>query len=210
MKALRESLLWRYAVKTFDPAKKLSEGQLDALLDAIRLAPSSYGLQPYKVVVVTSPELRAKLRAHARDQAQVTDASHLLVFCARRMIDEAHVRAFADLTAKERGLTPEKHASFLQAMLGSMTKKAPEEHHPWARSQAYIALGFLLFAAAHLKIDACPMEGFDAAKVTEDLGVGPDWQAVALCPVGFRDPADPYAARKKVRFPKEEFFVFRA
>lgn len=203
-----DDLRWRYATKKFDPSKKLSDAQLDELLDATRLAASSYGLQPYKILVVTDPAVRAKIREHAWNQSQVTDASHLLVFAAYKSIDEAYVDGYVALIAKERGMTVEALKGFRDMMVGSIKGQTPESLAQWMKRQAYIAVGFALSAAAHMQIDACPMEGFDATHVDVDLGLtDKNLTTAVIMPIGFRAADDAAAGYAKVRFPKEELFI---
>lgn len=208
MSALLESLQWRYATKKFDPTKKLSVSELNELTEALRLSASSYGLQPYKFMVISDPELRAKVRAHAWGQAQVTDASHLIVLLAEKVVDETHVDAYIENIAKTRGTTAESLATFKSMMMQTVNGRTPQELAEWAKKQGYIALGFLLSAAAHLRIDTCPMEGFSVPDVDNDLGLpARNLTAFALCPVGFRAADDETASMKKVRFPKEALFL---
>lgn len=209
MSTYLENLQWRYATKKFDPSKKLTQAQLDELLHATQLAASSYGLQPYKVYVVTNPAVREKIKEHAWGQPQVTDASHLIVFCAKRTIDEKYVDAYISLIAKTRGMSAADLKSFRDMMVGMMKGRTPEMLASWMKCQAYIALGFLLSAAAHHRIDACPMEGFDPTHVDVDLGlIDKDLTAVTLCPVGFRAADDAASSLKKVRLPKDDLFTF--
>ncbi len=208
MSNLNESLQWRYATKKFDPSKKLTDAQLDELLEATRLSASSYGLQAYRLIVVTDPAVRAKIREHAWNQSQVTDASHLIVICPLQSIDEAYVGKYIDNIATTRGMPAEKLKGFRDMMVGSIKAQTPEKMAAWLKCQAYIAAGFLLSAAAHAKIDACPMEGFDPAQVDVDVGLlGKNMTAAILVPVGFRAADDEAASYKKVRLSKDEFIM---
>jgi nitroreductase len=210
MKSFTDALNWRYATKKFDTSKKLTDDQLKSLTDALRLAPSSYGLQPFHFVIVSDPAIRAKIREHAWNQPQVTDASHLIVLCARRSIDAAYVDSFIARIAKTRGMTAESLQSYREMMAGSIAGRTPENLADWMKRQAYIALGVVLSAAAVAGIDACPMEGFDPTHVDTDLGLAEqNLTAVALCPVGFRAADDATAAYAKVRMPLEEVVTFR-
>ncbi len=205
-----ENLQWRYATKKFDPSKKLSQEQLDILMAATRLSASSFGLQPYKVMIVTNPDVRKKIQEHAWGQAQIADASHLFIFCPNRTMDEAYIDHFVELVAKERGTTAESLKSYRDMMVGSMKAKSPEQLAAWMKCQAYIAVGFLLSAAAEHQIDACPMEGFDPAHVDVDLGIVEDnLTSAVIVAVGYRAADDASASYKKVRFPNEELFVWR-
>ncbi len=210
MSTYNDHLLWRYATKKFDPTKKLTQTQLDELLESARLSASSFGLQPYKFVVVTDPAVRAKLREHAWGQSQVTDASHLIVICSYRTMDAAYVDRFAQLVGAERGVPAENLKGYRDMMVGSIQGRSPEQLADWMKRQAYIALGFLLSAAAQNEIDACPMEGFDPTHVDVDLGLAEqNLTAAVFCPIGFRAADDETASYKKVRFPKEELFIFK-
>lgn len=204
MSGFNESLHWRYATKKFDPSKKLSKTQLDGLIEAADLAASSYGLQPYKMIVITNPDLRAQIRAAAWNQTQVTDASHMVLFAAKTGVDEAYIDAFVANIAKTRGVTVESLKGYRDMMVGSMGKM----NTTWCQKQAYIALGTLLSAAAHEEIDACPMEGFDPAKVDEILGLAKmGLTATVFCPVGFRAADDATASYKKVRLSRQDFVI---
>lgn len=203
-----ENLKWRAAIKSFDPAKKINAVKLDELLTAIQLAPSSAGLQHYKVLVVENPEIREKLREAAYGQAQLTEASQVIVFAAETNIDEAYVKSYIDLIAATRETDRENLAGFEQMLMGSITGRTEDQKIIWAAKQAYIALGVLLTAAAELEIDACPMEGFDAGKFDEILGLKELGLTVAvIAPVGYRSDADVYSKMAKVRKPKQELFI---
>ncbi len=205
---LLEQLHWRYAVKAFDPARKLSPEQLDALLESLRLAASSFGLQPWKFVVVDDPALRAKVRENAWGQSQTTDASQLIVLCAQRELTAADIDRWSAELTKARGGDPAIHEGYRKMMLGWHKSKTPEQLKQWMARQVYLALGTLLTAAAALGIDACPMEGFDPVKVGEVLGLEKlGLEAVVMCPVGFRSAADKYAGVAKVRYPQDEVIV---
>ncbi|HRH93328.1 MAG TPA: NAD(P)H-dependent oxidoreductase [Candidatus Peribacteria bacterium] len=208
MPTFTDSLRWRYATKKFDTAKKLTDAQLDELLEAANLSASSYGLQPYRLVVVKDPAIRAKIREHAWGQAQVTDASHLIVICPMRSIDEAYVAKYIDNITKTRGMPAGNLKGFHDMMVGSIKAQTPEKMAAWLKCQAYIAVGFLLSAAASAGIDACPMEGFDPAHVDVDLGLlDKNLTSAVMVPVGFRAADDESASYKKVRLPKDEFVL---
>lgn len=205
--ALLDSLNWRYATKVFDSSKKLSTEQMDALLEALRLAPSSYGMQPWKFVVVDSVELREKLKPVSWNQAQITDASHLIVLCRPDSITAQDVDRLMEATATARGIEVSSLDGYKQMVMG-VTQMSPEQQAVWASKQAYLALGVLLTAAAEMGIDACPMEGFDPAQYDEILGLNAKGlHSVVVCPVGFRSADDKYATAKKVRYPREEVVV---
>jgi len=201
-------LNWRYAVRDFDATQKLSPEQWTEVLEALRLSPSSYGLQPYQFVVVENPELRGKLVEASYNQAKVVEASHLIVLCRREKIDAVYVEKFIELNAKTRGVEVASLEGFKQMLLGFVGGLTPEKYAPWADKQVYLALGNLLTSCAVLGIDAAPMEGFSPEKYDEILDLpAKGLRSVVLCAMGMRSPADTYAAAKKVRFPKEELFV---
>ena len=206
---LLERLNWRYATKQFDPQRKISARDWDTLESALQLSPSSGGLQPWKFIVVTDPAVRAKLRAAAYGQAQITDASHLVVFAAKTNFNEADVDAHLAHVAKIQGISVEALAPLRGMLVGGIVKAQDEAgRSAWARNQAYIALGNLLTSAALLGIDACPMEGFDRAQFDEILGLKTKGLASAVvAAVGYRSATDKYAGAPKVRFPKAHVFL---
>ena len=201
-------LHWRYATKKFDPTRKVSAEALNELLEVLRLAPSSYGLQPWKFVVVENTQLRKEIRKHAWDQSQVTDASDLIVLCSLKNMDEAYIKNFVIQIAKSRGVAPQSLAGYEQMMVGFAKSKTPSELAHWMKRQVYLALGMLLYACAQKGIDSCPMEGFDAQKVDEILGLDQEnLESVVFCPVGYRASDDAYATHKKIRFEPNEVFT---
>lgn len=198
--ALQKSLSWRYATKKFDPARKIPQDLFDGLLRAAQLAPSSYGLQPWKFIVVNDPAVRAKLRPHAWNQAQITDASHLVVFARRSTVTGADVDRLIDRIVEVRKAPREALADYRNMMLGTVNKPGAD-HSAWNARQTYIALGFFLAAAAVAGVDACPMEGFDPAKFDEILGLGPDgYMSTVVVAAGYRAADDSFASSAKVRF----------
>lgn len=201
-------LYWRYATKKFDTTKKVGEKDLDQLLESLRLSPSSFGLQPWKFIVVTDKKLRQQVRLVSWNQSQVTDASHLIVLCARKTIDAKYVDSYIALMKKERKMSAVKAFAYATYLKTSVSTKKPEEQRTWASKQVYIALGFLLYTAALLQIDSCPMEGFDSKKCDNILGLNDtDYRSVVFCPIGYRAKDDKYATEKKVRWAKEEVIV---
>jgi nitroreductase len=196
-----DALQWRYATKKFDASKKVSEADLHELLEAARLAPSSYGLQPWGFVVVTDPALRKRLREHAWNQAQIEDASHLIVLCARTDVDEKFVKRYVESIAKTRNVPVESIKGYEDMMVGFVKGETPASMVAWAQRQVYLALGVLLEAAALKRIDACPMEGFDPAKFDEVLALKKhNLTAAVLCTLGYRAADDHSAKHLKVRF----------
>lgn len=200
------ALNWRYATKQFDPARKIPEADWKALEESLRLAPSSFGIQPWKFIVVESPELRAKLRECSWGQAQVTEASHLVVLAVKQAVDATHLDRFIADTAKTRGSTVESLAGYRKVMdgfLAGLTKSGKLEF--WASKQVYIASGQFMAAAAVMGIDTCPLEGIDPAKYDALLGLtGTGWATQMTIAAGYRAASDKYATAAKVRFPAAE------
>jgi len=206
---LLEQLNWRYATKQFDAARKLPAEDLEALITAATLSPSSLGLQLWKFAVVENPEIREKLKAASWGQSQITDASQLIVFAAKKSITEEDIDAHLRNIAAVQGVPFESLAGLREmAVGGTIHAKTPEERAQWAKRQVYIPLGVVLTSASLMGIDACPMEGFDPAAYDEILGLGEaGYGAVAVAAVGYRSAEDKYAAAPKVRFPKEKTVV---
>lgn len=195
-----ESLNWRYATKAYDASKKLTQEQINNLLEVINLSPSSYGLQPYKVIHVKNPEIREKLKAASWGQPQITDASELLVFTVPTNLNDSHVDKFINHVAEVRGTQAEQLKGYADMIKGSINSHDDAGKVSWAAKQAYIALGFLLEAAAIEKIDATPMEGFDSAQYNEILGLGAEnLTSVVVATLGYRSETDEYINLKKVR-----------
>lgn len=202
---LIESLNWRYATKKFSD-KKLSADKLQTIIEAINLSASSAGLQPYRLVVIENRELRKELCEGSRNP-QIAEASHLLVFAAYSAIKKEHIEKYVQLTARVRGIAEENLADFKNSLESHILSKTDEENFIWSAKQAYIALGTGLIAAATLQVDATPIEGFDAEKFDEVLGLKEKrLKSVVLLALGYRDEENDFLAKlKKVRFPKEEF-----
>ncbi len=200
-----EQLNWRYAVKKFDAIRKVSDEDWNMLEQSLILAPSSFGLQPYKFVVVTDDKLKAELMPAAYGQTQIADCSHLVVVAYKKVLTDADIEHFVERNMEVRNQPHEQLADYENTMKGS-AKKAVSDNtiETWNSRQAYLALGFLLETAAILGIDACPMEGFNPAEFNRILGLE-DYSAVTLCAVGYRDAENDWLANlPKVRFPKEE------
>ncbi len=209
--SLLEQLNWRYATKKFDATKKISAPDWAVLEQALVLTASSYGLQPWKFIVVTDPALKAKLRPASWNQAQVEDCSHLVVFTAKQDISEADVDRFIARIAEVRGGAVESLAGYKGFMVGDLVKGARHAIiQEWAARQTYIAMGNLLTSAALLGIDACPFEGIEPAKYDEILGLqGTGYATVAACPLGYRASDDKYASVPKVRFETKDVVEHR-
>jgi nitroreductase len=197
------NLMWRYATKKFDPQQKLSSAETDMLEEALRLAPNSFGLQLWKFYRIDDPSIRATMKKVSYDQPQITDASHIYALASKIVPTEQDVTDFIESIKTTRGATDESLAEYKKTLERAISGK-PEDVAVWTAKQVYIALGFILSAAAQHHIDACPMEGFDHDKVSEIIGATKDGYAVqALCAVGHRATDDKHATEKKVRYPKE-------
>lgn len=205
---LIDSLNWRYATKSFDSEKKLNEAQLDSLLNAVQLAPSSYGLQPYQVIIVSNQEIKEKLKAAAYNQAQLTEASHVFVFAIHKEFTTAHVDEYANNIAKTRNIEIATIQGFVDIMKGTVNSKTQDQLSVWNAHQAYIALGILLETAALHNIDTCPMEGFDNTAFDNILGLADkNLTSVVIATVGFRSESDAYQHYAKVRKLKEDLYI---
>lgn len=206
--AILDSLQWRAAIKSFDSTKKLTQQQLNDLLAAVQLAPSSGGLQPYRIIVVEDADVRAKLREAAYGQAQLTDASQIFVFAAETQVDTQLVAKYIDLIATTRNVAREELVGFEQMLAGNVASRTADENISWASKQAYIGLGVLLAAAADLQIDGCPMEGFSPAAFDEILGLKEKGLTTAvIAAVGFRSGEDVYSKLPKVRKAHNNLFI---
>jgi nitroreductase/dihydropteridine reductase len=184
---LNEKLNWRYATKKMDPARIVPQDKIERILESVRLAPTSSGLQPFEVIVVTNPEVRAKIRAAGFDQAQITEASHLLVFAAWDTYTAERIDEVAARTAADRGVPIEGVATYYDMLKGTYLPLAAEVNFQHAARQAYIAFGIALTAAAFEAVDATPMEGFDPAQVDDILGLrARGLRSVTLLPIGYR------------------------
>ncbi len=196
---LIRQLQWRYATKKFDAARKISKDDWATLEQTLVLAPSSYGLQPWRFYVIENPKVREKLKSASWNQTQITDASHLVVFAIKKDLAAADVERFVQRIADVRKVPSSALDGYKNTMLGSLTTPRPGfDVNAWSARQAYIALGVFLTSAAVLNIDACPMEGFDPAQYDEILGLKKDgYSAVVVATAGYR-AAD--AAQAKARF----------
>lgn len=208
MTQIIDDLNWRYATKAFDPEKKVSKEDLETLLEALRLTPSSFGLQPWAFVVVETQEILEQLLPVSWNQQQVTQASHTFVLCRKESMDEAYVdRYIADLCEK-RGMKVEDMGGLSKVIKDFLSKHSEESLKQWMSDQVYIALGQLMTVAATMKIDACPMEGFDSNGYDEILGLKEKGlSSVVVCPVGYRASDDKYATLTKIRWELDDLVV---
>ncbi|MGV8142285.1 MAG: NAD(P)H-dependent oxidoreductase [Candidatus Pacearchaeota archaeon] len=202
-------LNWRYATKKFDTTKHVTEDELHELLEVMRLSPSSFGLQPWKFIIVKNKDVRQKIRAAAWDQPQVTEASHLIVLCAKKDVTHQDIKKYIEKIASHRAISTESLKGFEDMMIGFRNARSNSEIADWAKRQVYIPLGMMLSACARKKIDACPMEGFNPNLVDEILGLeSKGFTSVALCGIGHRAHDDHSANYAKVRFDTNEVIEF--
>lgn len=202
---LLAALQWRYATKQFDPARIIPEETWSALEESLVLAPSSFGLQPWKFLIVKDTAKRAELVGVSWGQKQVVDASHLVVLASRRDITATEIDLWVARMSEVQGAPPELLAPYREMIVGFAARLSPEERTVWNSKQIYIALGQLLTSAAVLGIDACPMEGIDPAAYDRILGLeGSEFTTRVICPLGYRAADDKYATQPKTRFPKEQ------
>lgn len=193
-------LVWRAAIKKYDSARQLTDQQLDLLLEAANLAPTSYGLQPFKIWVVNDADTKAKLQQVGYNQPQFVDASHILVFAAKQTVTEHDVAEFTQRIMDQRHQDHSEVSDYEQMIIGTIKAKSDAELHAWSARQAYLALGVTIATAAEHKIDTSPMEGFDAAEFDTILGIAEQgYHAIVALAAGFRSPDDKYAQMPKVR-----------
>jgi len=204
---LNERLNWRYATKKMDPSRKVPQDKLDRILEAVRLAPTSSGLQPFEVIVVKNPAIREKLKEAGYGQTQITDATAVLVFAAWDNYTEARIDDVLALTEKVRGGTSETLTGYFDRLKASYVPRGADTNFEHAARQAYIGLGLAMTAAAFEEVDATPMEGFEPEKFDEILGLAKrGLKTVAILPVGYRaEEGDWLKGAKKVRRPMDQF-----
>ncbi|MNF42081.1 putative NAD(P)H nitroreductase YfkO [compost metagenome] len=199
---------WRYATKKFDATKKISDKDLNILKEAIRLSSSSYGLQPYKVIIVENSELRAQIQPAAWGQAQIVDASHLIIFANETALGDDTIDSFLKNISETRNTPIEALSGYGDFMKSKILTLSSEAKNNWTAKQTYLALGNLLNAAAELKIDATPMEGFVPAQVNEILGLDKlGLNATLIATLGYRHEEDATQHNKKVRKSHEDLFI---
>lgn len=202
-----ENQNWRYATKKFDTTKKVSTEDLETLKKAIQLSSSSYGLQLYKVFIIENPAIRAQLQPVSWGQSQIVEASHLFVFANVVDVQENHIDNYVQNIANTRGLALEDLKGYSDFMKSKIVSLPVEQKAVWTSKQTYLALGNLLNAAAELKIDVTPMEGFEPEKYNEILGLNKlGLNASLVATVGYRHEEDATQHYAKVRKPIEELF----
>lgn len=207
MSTFIENQNWRYATKKFDSTKKVDTKDIEILKEAIQLSASSYGLQPYKIFFIENPEVRAQLQSAAWGQTQIVDASHLIVFASINKLDENYIDSFIENIASTRSLQVSDLEGYASFMKNAILNLPEDKMATWTAKQTYIALGNLLAAAAELKIDATPMEGFEPEKFNEILGFNKrGLHATLVVPIGYRHAEDALQFAAKVRKSEEELF----
>lgn len=208
MSNILEHRTWRYATKKFDTTKKVSDEDLETLLEATRLSASSYGLQPYHVIVVSDQKVKEQLKPASWNQSQITDASHIIVFANATEFGEELVDDYLTNVSETRNIPEEGLKGYSDFMKSKLIDLPTETKSNWTARQAYIAFGNLMQAAAELKIDTCPMEGFESDKYNEILGLeDKNLNAAVVLAVGYRSAEDETQHLPKVRKSKEELFT---
>lgn len=204
---LVENLKWRYATKKFDASKKVSQEKIDYLKEAVQLAASSFGLQPYKVLEIKNNTLKLELKPFSRNQSQITDSSHLFVFCNYVKVTDADIEKVMQLKSEIAGLPREKVAEYGKFVKGKVRNKSEAELLDWTARQTYIALANAMNACAELHLDCTPIEGFEPEGYNEKLGLAEKGlNACVLLAVGYRHAEDRAQGVTKVRKPIEAIF----
>jgi len=206
--SLLDALKWRYATKKMS-GEKVPQEHVNQIIEAARLAPTSSGLQPFRIIEITDLELKEKIKPVAYGQAQITDASHLLVFAAWDKYTEERIRSVFSHANQERGLPDESPSDYEVQLTGSLLSKTPEENFAHAARQAYIGFGVAIAEAALLKVDATPMEGFNGPELDELLGLKErGLRSVTILALGHRaESGDWLVNLKKVRTPASQFLI---
>lgn len=208
MNNFNENANWRYATKKFDATKKIKAEDLEFLKESIQLSASSYGLQPYKVLIIENPEIRAKLQPASWGQTQIVDAAYVIVFANELNVGNDQIDAYVKNIAETRGITIDNIKPYGDFMKSAITNMPEDAKNIWTAKQTYLALGNLLNAAAELKIDVTPMEGFLPEQYNEILGLAEKGLNAALvATIGYRAEDDDNQFNKKVRKSKEDLFI---
>ncbi|ANF50552.1 NAD(P)H-dependent oxidoreductase [Chryseobacterium glaciei] len=205
---LIEKLNWRFATKAMN-GEKVPQEKVDKILEAARLAPTSSGLQPFEIIVITNKEVKEQIKPHAWNQPQITDCSHLLVFAAWDNYTEERINNMFDLTNEIRGFKNEGWENYRQMLLGTYPQRSAEENFTHAAKQAYISFGAAIIAAAFEEVDSTPMEGFSPEAVDEVLNLKEKGlKSVLLLPIGYREASNDWLVNlAKVRKSKEDFIT---
>lgn len=207
---LNRAMQWRYATKQFDRNKRIAPSTFGSLLNLLRLTPSSLGLQPWKFLVIENPALRQELRLHSWDQPQVTDASHFIVLCSLKRLDDELVKRYLGLVRKEWRLNEDSGQSMQNLYRDFLSEMSAAQTREWMGQQVYIALGNLITSAALLGIDTCPIEAFNKPIYNELLQTDRmNAEARVAVALGYRHNTDLYANHERVRFPEREIVFVR-
>jgi nitroreductase len=203
---LLNQLRWRYATKQFDPSRKITTADWQTLEESLVLAPSSFGLQPWRFIIVTDQATKEELVPASWNQRQVADASHVVVFAIKKDLGRADVDRYLARMAEVRGVSADSLKGFRNVLVGFLEQPADRfDARDWAARQVYIALGQFMTSAALLGIDTCPMEGIEPARYDEILRLAAEgYETVVVCPAGYRASDDKYARLPKVRFATNE------
>ena len=208
MTTLLQQLQWRYATKKMDANKAVPQEKVDRIVEAVRLTATSSGMQPFMVLVVTNPDLRAQIKPHAWNQQPITDCSHMLVFAAWDNYTPERINASFDLANDVRNMINEGWETYRQKLLSSYPQRDAETNYQHAARQAYIGLGTALIAAAEEEVDCTPMEGFDPDEIDAILGLRAlGLRSLVLLPLGYRTEGDWLVDLQKVRRPTEQFVI---
>ncbi len=207
--SLIKDLEWRYATKKFDPSKKVDQKLVDEIIKAAWLAPTSSGLQPFKVIEITNQELKDKIVPIAYNQQQVAEASHVLVFAAWDNYTENRIDTIYGKITKDRGQDENQYTPYTDRLKKAYLNRDAQENFEHAARQAYIAFGFAMAMAAELKVDSTPMEGFDEKELDKLLNLNKEGlKSVTILPLGYRDEANDWLVNlKKVRHPEADFLI---
>lgn len=202
---IERQLTWRYATKRFDPSKKISQRDWRTLEESLRLSPSSFGLQPWRFVVVNNPEVRKQLQPNSWNQPQVVEASHFIVIAAKKEVTHADVDEYLAFISSTRGVPVaalQEYGGMMKGFLDSLAAQGACES--WSTRQAYLALGMLLSTAATLNIDSCPLEGINPVAYDETLNLNSSgYSTKVACALGYRSASDAAASYLKVRYPRD-------
>ncbi|MCL6267992.1 NAD(P)H-dependent oxidoreductase [Flagellimonas myxillae] len=209
MNSVLKNRTWRYATKKFDASQRVSEDDMDLILEATRLSASSYGLQPYHIFVITDPGVKAKLRPVSWNQSQITDASHLIVFANVTDFGEELLDGYMQNVSDTRNIPEDQLKGYSEFMKSKLLNLSLEDKNLWAIKQVYLALGNMLQAAAELQVDSCPIEGFDSKAYNKILDLDEqDLNASVVLALGYRSEEDETQHLAKVRKSKEELFTY--
>jgi len=206
---LIQALEWRYAVKKFDANKTINQATLDALISSLQLSPSSFGLQPWKFIVISNQEILDKLKGHSWNQPQIADCSHLVVFASQAKFEAQAIEDFITTLSQERSKSLEQLQFYKDMIFGFLEHKSESEFLSWSQHQVYLALGLLLTSTAALGVDSCPLEGIDPKAYDDILNLKESgFQTTVACAIGYRDEQDPYLQEPKVRYSQDKLVTY--